>query len=67
MNRIAAGELMLRCGDSLLRGSPAICSAREAPAIGLSAPVVRFGFRGIEALSPFVEFVSQRVYAPSVI
>ena len=50
-----------------LCGSAAISTARKAPPIELSATVLRFGFRGIEAPSPLIEFVSQRVQAPSVI
>ena len=50
-----------------LRGSAAISAARNAPPIELGATVLRFGFRGIEVPSPLVEFVSQRVQAPSVI
>ena len=53
--------------ECALCGSPTIRSARNAPAIGVTATVLGFGLRRVEVTSPSVEFVAKGVEPPAMI
>jgi len=55
-----------KAGCSLV-GSPTVSSTRHTPAIGLSATIVRVGFRGVKATSPLIELLADGVDPPTMI
>jgi hypothetical protein len=57
----------LSASPPTLVGSPTVSFTRHAPTIGLSATIVRAGFRGVKATSPLIEFLADGVDPPTMI